>query len=64
MPTVNTQVGQLGNSKMTTLEPQIKQLYEDFQKSLTAAAPSLQPVPPAAPATAPTPAAPTPSAPK
>jgi len=64
MPTVNTQVGQLGNSKMTTLEPQIKQLYEDFQKSLTAAAPSLQPVPPAAPATAPTPSAPTPSAPK
>jgi hypothetical protein len=61
MPQVNSQVGQFGSSKMTTLEPQLKQLFQDFQKSEAALpkapsaspAPSLGPVSPAAPTTNP-----------
>jgi hypothetical protein len=57
MPQVNTQVGEFGSSKMATLEPQLKQLFQDFQKSqaatphppatTTTPAPSAAPAPPA-----------------
>jgi hypothetical protein len=33
LPTVNSQVGQIGNSHMAELQPQLKQLFEEFQKS-------------------------------
>jgi hypothetical protein len=51
MPTVNDQVTQLGQSRMTTLQPQLRQLFVDFQKSQAPAPPTLSPAP-AAPATA------------
>lgn len=54
MPTVNTQVAQFGNSHMTELQPQLKQLFEDFQKSEAAAAPpAVAPPASATPATSP-----------
>jgi uncharacterized protein len=63
MPQVNSQVGEFGSSKMATLEPQLKQLFQDFQKSQAAT-----PHPPAAttpaPSAAPAPPTTTPSAPK
>src|ERR1700679_1197159 len=55
MPQANTQVGEFGSSKMATLEPQLKQLFQDFQKSqaatphppaATTPAPSAAPAPP------------------
>jgi hypothetical protein len=63
MPDINTQVGEFGSSKMSTLEPQLKQLFQDFQKSQAAT-----PHPPAAttpaPSAAPAPSTTSPSAPK
>jgi hypothetical protein len=61
MPAVNEEVGKLGNARMNALQPQLKQLYDTYQKSLVATPPSLGPVAPAAP-NAP-PATPAPSAP-
>lgn len=55
MPTINTQITQFGNSHMTALQPELKQLFEDFQKSVAAAsappasAPADQPAPANAP---------------
>jgi uncharacterized protein len=49
MPKVNDQVTQLGQSRMTTLQPQLRQLFVDFQKSQAPAPPTLSPAP-AAPA--------------
>ena len=37
MPTVNDQMSQFGNSRMATLQPQLKPLFDDFQKSVAAA---------------------------
>jgi hypothetical protein len=48
MPAVNEEVGKLGNARMNALQPQLKQLYENYQKSLAAAPPTLGPVAPAA----------------
>lgn len=53
MPTVNEQVGQLGNSRMNALQPQLKQLYDTYTKSLVAAPPTLGPSAPASSAPAP-----------
>jgi hypothetical protein len=56
MPTVNEGVSKLGNARMTALQPQLKQLYETYQKSIVAVPPTLGPVAPAAtrgPATTP-----------
>ncbi|HEY4381051.1 MAG TPA: DUF2059 domain-containing protein [Acidobacteriaceae bacterium] len=61
MPSVNDQVSRYGQSKMVTLQPQLKQLYAEFQKNAAAAPPTLGPAPsaPGAPALKPaTPAAP------
>jgi hypothetical protein len=55
MPTVNDQMTQFGNSQITALQPQLKQLFEDFQKSVAAAAPA---APASAPAEKPAPANP------
>jgi hypothetical protein len=51
MPAVNTQVQQFGTSHMTALQPRLKDLFDNFRKSVTAAAsaPSLG-APDAAPA--------------
>jgi hypothetical protein len=49
MPTVNEEVSKLGNARMTALQPQLKEMYETYQKSLVGPAPSLGPVAPAAP---------------
>jgi hypothetical protein len=51
MPAVNTEITQFGNSHMTALQPQLKQLFEDFQKSVAASA-----APASAPADKPAPA--------
>jgi hypothetical protein len=48
MPKINTQVTQLGQSKMVVLQPELKQLFEDFQKS--SAPPAATPAPAANPA--------------
>jgi uncharacterized protein len=65
MPTVNAEVTQLGQARLATLQPQLKQLYDDLQKSQAAPPPTLGPTPPgsstpaapAAPATRATPPA-------
>jgi uncharacterized protein len=59
MPSVNAQATQLLQSKMAAVQPQMKQMYEDFQKSQSAAAAAAAataaPTPaPATPATSPT----------
>jgi uncharacterized protein len=46
MPTVNDEVARFGQSKMVVLQPQLKQLYADFQKSATAPPPTLGPAAP------------------
>jgi hypothetical protein len=56
MPTVNDQMTQFGNSRITALQPQLKQLFEDFQKSVAAASASPAPAPAQTPAPAPSPA--------
>jgi hypothetical protein len=58
MPNVNNQMTQFGNSHMTALQPQLKQLFEDFQKSVTAASapPASAPADKPAPAPSATPA--------
>lgn len=49
MPAVNAQATQLLQSKMAAVQPQMKQMYEDFQKSQVAApAPAAPAAPPAA----------------
>ncbi len=48
MPKVNSQLTQFGQSKMAVLQPQLKQLFEDFQKSQTP--PAATPAPAAKPA--------------
>lgn len=64
MPTVNNQVTQFGGSHMTALQPLLKQLFEDFQKSV-AATPAPEPATAAPPAAAPpASAAPRPNSPK
>jgi hypothetical protein len=54
MPAVNTQATQLLQSKMAAVQPQMKQMYEDFQKSQAAVsatpAPAASPTPPTSPA--------------
>ena len=49
MPGINTQVNQLAQSRLTSLQPQINQAFDDFRKSQPASAT-------AAPAAAPAPA--------
>ncbi len=56
MPTVNDQLTQVGNSHMTALQPQLKQLFEDFQKSVAAASAPPAGAPAQTPALAPSPA--------
>ncbi|HEY4381050.1 MAG TPA: DUF2059 domain-containing protein [Acidobacteriaceae bacterium] len=53
MPAVNTQATQLLQSKMAAVQPQMKQMYEDFQKSQTASAAPAAASTPAASASAP-----------
>ena len=58
MPAVNAQATQLLQAKMAAVQPQMKQMYGDFQKSQAAAAPaspdaSAPPAAAAAPATSP-----------
>jgi uncharacterized protein len=48
MPAVNAQATQLLQTRMAAVQPQMKQMYEDFQKSQMAAAPpTVEPAPPA-----------------
>jgi len=66
MPTINDELSRYGQSKIVVLQPELKQLYADFQKDAAAPAPSLGPVPaePTPPASHAAPAAPaTPTAP-
>ena len=58
MPNVNEEVSKYGQSKMVTLQPVLKQLYADFQKSAAAPPPTLGPVPPAPAGTPTSPASP------
>ena len=51
MPTVNTEVSTFGKSHLDTLQPQLKQLFLDLQKSASAGPPTLGPSGPASPAT-------------
>lgn len=57
MPSVNTQASQLIQGKLATLQPQMKQMFEDFQQSQAAPhpAPSLGPPTGSAPPTTPSP---------
>lgn len=43
MPDVNTQVAQVGQSRVQALQPQLQQLFADFKKSLAPAPPTLGP---------------------
>jgi hypothetical protein len=45
MPAVNAQATQLLQSKMAAVQPQMKQMYEDFQKSQAAAPAATSPAP-------------------
>ncbi|HEX9199590.1 MAG TPA: DUF2059 domain-containing protein [Acidobacteriaceae bacterium] len=57
MPTVNTAATQLLQSKMTVMQPQMKQMYEDFQRSqVTPAKPPTLGPPSGPPAATPPPA--------
>jgi uncharacterized protein len=60
MPTVNEQLTQFGNAQITALQPQLNQLFVDFQKSVAAAsaAPASAPAEKPAPAPSPAPTAP------
>jgi len=57
MPTVSSQVAQFAQSRMATLQPQMRQMFDDFQKSQAPSAshtspePSASPAPPTAPGT-------------
>jgi uncharacterized protein len=53
MPDVNTQIGQLGQSHVAAVQPQLQQLYSTFKQSLAAAPPTLGPTSPALPPAAP-----------
>jgi uncharacterized protein len=56
MPAVNTSVQQFGNSHLATLQPQLKELFDNFRKEQAAAPPTLGPpstTPPASPAAKP-----------
>jgi uncharacterized protein len=66
MPAVNEDVSRYGQSKMVLLQPQLKQLYADFQKSAAAPPPTLGPVPaaPVAPGPPAVPSTPPANAPK
>ena len=52
MPGINTQVNQLAQSRLTSLQPQINQMFVDFLKSMPApeSAPAASPAPAATPA--------------
>lgn len=54
MPEVNSQMGQLGQSRVEALQPQLQQLLTDFRKSMTPPA-AAAPATPSAPASAPAP---------
>jgi uncharacterized protein len=60
MPTVNAELSRYGQSKLVALQPELKQLYADFQKNAAAPPPTLGPAPdkPAAPASHAAPTAP------
>ncbi len=61
MPSVNTQATQLLQTKLAALQPQMKQMYEEFQRSQVAPPPAAEPARPAPSLTAPsTPPASTP----
>ena len=69
MPGVNAQITQVGQARLATLQPQLKQLFVDLQKSQEAKPPTLSPAPAApanqaAPATPAAPSAPPASTPK
>jgi uncharacterized protein len=55
MPEINQQANQMVQSKILTLQPQVRQMFADFEKTQQPAPPSA----PAAPAASPRPAAPT-----
>jgi len=55
MPQINQQANQMVQAKIVALQPQVRQLFADFEKSQEPAAPPA----PAAPATSPNPAPPT-----
>lgn len=45
MPTVNEELSRYGQSKVAVLQPELKQLFTDFQKTAATPPPSLGPVP-------------------
>lgn len=49
MPAVNAQATQLLQTKMAAVQPQMKQMYEEFQKSQSATAPATSPAAPSTP---------------
>jgi len=53
MPAVNDQIGKIGNARMNALQPQLKDLYDTYQKNLVATPPTLGPAAPAPSAPAP-----------
>ena len=55
MPSVNATATQLLQSKMAALQPQMKQMYEEFQRSQTAPTPAPAPAATPAPTLAPAP---------
>lgn len=57
MPTINVAATQLMQSKMAALQPQMKQMYEDFQRSQVAPTPAAAPAPTPSVTPAPTPSA-------
>jgi hypothetical protein len=50
MPKINSEITDLGHSKMVALQPELKQLFEDFQKAPASAAPPAATPAPAKPA--------------
>jgi len=63
MPTVNSEITQAGNGRMSTLQPQLKQLFDQFRNSTVVPPPASigPPVPPASLGPPVPPAAPAPS---
>jgi hypothetical protein len=55
LPTVEQELGKLIQPRVQAMQPQVKQMFEDFQKSLPAPAPRLS-APPSGPPMPPTPA--------
>lgn len=64
MPTVNSQITQFGNTRMTALQPQMKKLFDDLRNSAAAESAKPAPHPTLGTPTPPASSAPKPSTPK